>query len=321
MKRRIFPLILAAVVAYAASGCGAASQADHHIAIVQQLDHASMDEIREAVSARLEALGEDRGLTLEIRCFSGQNDASVLTQIGAQVVAEGYDLVIPIGTLAAQYMLTAADAGVPVVYAAVSDPEGAGLGGYPLVTGVSDALDTAFVLELMLALDPDIRTVGLLYSNSEINSARAIEEAKAFLEERGIGCLEKTGTTAEEIIAGAGSLVGRVEAVFTPTDNVVMAAEAAVARVLLDGGIPHYTGADTFAAAGAFAACGVNYTNLGEETAALALEVLLTGTVPSCRTMPGGIITVNTETAALLGLDISPLEGMGAELVWVKTGD
>lgn len=321
MKRMVFLLIFAAVVAYAAPGCGAAPQADYHIAIVQQMDHASLDEIRAAIELRLETLGADRGITVAARCYSGQNDASVLTQIGAQVVAEGYDLVIPIGTLAAQYMMTAADAGVPVVYAAVSDPEGAGVTEYPLVTGVSDSLDTAFVLEMMLKLDPDIRTVGLLYSNSEINSARAIEEAKAFLEERGIGYVEKTGTGTEEIIAGASSLTGGVEAVFTPTDNVVMGAEAAVARILMDAGIPHYTGADSFVTAGAFAACGVNYTRLGEETAELALEVLLTGAVPPYRTAPGGIITVNTETAAQLGMDISLLEGMGAELVRVKTGD
>lgn len=321
MKKVTFLLIFAAAVACAAPGCGAAPRADHHIAIVQQMDHASLDEIRDAVSARLETLAADRGLTMKVDCFSGQNDASVLTQIGAQVVAEGYDLVIPIGTLAAQYMMTAADAAVPVVYAAVSDPEGAGLTEYPLVTGVSDALDTAFILEMMLRLEPDIQTVGLLYSNSEINSARAISEAKAFLEERGIGYLEKTGTGAEEIIAGANSLAGRAEAVFTPTDNVVMGAEAAVAQILMDAGIPHYTGADSFVTAGAFAACGVNYTRLGEETAELAMEVLLTGVVPPYRTAPGGIITVNSETAALLGLDVSRLESMGAELVRVETGE
>lgn len=321
MKKAVLPLILILVAVWILPGCDAADQGDYHIAIVQQMDHASLDEIREAIESRLEALAAEEGLTVVCRSFSGQNDPSMLTQISAQIMAYGYDLIIPIGTLAAQYMLIGSDGSVPVVYGAVSDPEGAGLTEYSHVTGISDGLDTAFILEMMRRIDPDLQCVGLLYSNSEINSTRAIREARAYLEERGIRYLEKTGTSADEIIAGANSLAGRVDAVFTPTDNVVMGVEAAVARILEEAGIPHYTGADSFVTAGAFAACGVNYTQLGQNTAEMALEVLLTGVVPPWRTMTGGIITVNTDTAARLGLDISPLEGMGTGVRKVKTGN
>ena len=295
---------------------------EFNVAIVQQLDHASLDEIRTAIVAQLQKLAEGKGVKVNIQEFNGQNDATVLNQIGAQVVGDGVDLIIPIATLAAQCMVTAADGtDIPIVYAAISDPEAAGLTGLDNVTGTSDALNTAFILDMMLAANPDIKTVGLLYSNSEANSATPIAEAKAYLKEKQIDFVEKTGNTSGEIVEAAASMVGRVDAVFTPTDNVVMAAEVTVAETLNESGIPHYTGADSFVAAGAFATCGVNYTELGTYTADMAMDILLGGAVPEFHVMDGGIITVNTETAATLGIDYSVFASMANTVVEVKTGE
>ena len=295
---------------------------EFNVAIVQQLDHASLDEIRTAIVAQLQAQAEEKGVKVNIQEFNGQNDATVLNQIGAQVVGDGVDLIIPIATLAAQCMVTAADGtDIPIVYAAISDPEAAGLTGLSNVTGTSDALNTAFILDMMLAANPDIKTVGLLYSNSEANSATPIAEAKAYLQEKQIDFVEKTGNTSGEIVEAAASMVGRVDAVFTPTDNVVMAAEVTVAETLNEAGIPHYTGADSFVAAGAFATCGVNYTELGTYTADMAMDILLGGAVPEFHVMDGGIITVNTETAAILGIDYSVFSSMANTVVEVKTGE
>ena len=295
---------------------------EFNVAIVQQLDHASLDEIRTAIVAQLQAQAEEKGVKVNIQEFNGQNDATVLNQIGAQVVGDGVDLIIPIATLAAQCMVTAADGtDIPIVYAAISDPEAAGLTGLSNVTGTSDALNTAFILDMMLAANPDIKTVGLLYSNSEANSATPIAEAKAYLQEKQIDFVEKTGNTSGEIVEAAASMVGRVDAVFTPTDNVVMAAEVTVAETLNEAGIPHYTGADSFVAAGAFATCGVNYTELGTYTADMAMDILLGGAVPEFHVMDGGIITVNTETAATLGIDYSAFASMANTVVEVKTGE
>ena len=295
---------------------------EFNVAIVQQLDHASLDEIRTAIVAQLQAQAEEKGVKVNIQEFNGQNDATVLNQIGAQVVGDGVDLIIPIATLAAQCMVTAADGtDIPIVYAAISDPEAAGLTGLSNVTGTSDALNTAFILDMMLAANPDIKTVGLLYSNSEANSATPIAEAKAYLKEKQIDFVEKTGNTSGEIVEAAASMVGRVDAVFTPTDNVVMAAEVTVAETLNEAGIPHYTGADSFVAAGAFATCGVNYTELGTYTADMAMDILLGGAVPEFHVMDGGIITVNTETAATLGIDYSAFASMANTVVEVKTGE
>ena len=295
---------------------------EFNVAIVQQLDHASLDEIHTAIVAQLQTLAEEKGVKVNIQEFNGQNDATVLNQIGAQVVGDGVDLIIPIATLAAQCMVTAADGtDIPIVYAAISDPEAAGLTGLSNVTGTSDALNTAFILDMMLAANPDIKTVGLLYSNSEANSTTPIAEAKAYLQEKQIDFVEKTGNTSGEIVEAAASMVGRVDAVFTPTDNVVMAAEVTVAETLNEAGIPHYTGADSFVAAGAFATCGVNYTELGTSTADMAMDILLGGAVPEFHVMDGGIITVNTETAAILGIDYSAFASMANTVVEVKTGE
>lgn len=294
---------------------------EFNVAIVQQLDHASLDEIHTAIVAQLQTLAEEKGVKVNIQEFNGQNDATVLNQIGAQVVGDGVDLIIPIATLAAQCMVTAADGtDIPIVYAAISDPEAAGLTGLSNVTGTSDALNTAFILDMMLAANPDIKTVGLLYSNSEANSTTPIAEAKAYLQEKQIDFVEKTGNTSGEIVEAAASMVGRVDAVFTPTDNVVMAAEVTVAETLNEAGIPHYTGADSFVAAGAFATCGVNYTELGTYTADMAMDILLGGAVPEFHVMDGGIITVNTDTCALIGkqADYACFDSMG-EVVEVTT--
>ena len=294
----------------------------YKVAIVQQLDHASLDEIRTAIEAELDAKAAEKGITIEYKDFNGQNDATTLNQIGTQVVSDGYDAIIPIATLAAQCMATAAESTkTPVIYAAISDPAAADLTDIDYVTGTSDALNTQSIMDMMFAVQPDIQTVGLLYSNSEANSTTPIAEAKAYLDAKGIAYVEKTGNTNDEIMTAASSMVGQVDAVFTPTDNVVMAAAAAVSETLTKGGIPFYTGADSFVTAGAFATCGVNYTELGTYTADMALDILETGTVPEYHVMDGGIITVNTETADALGIDYSAFNDLAGQVVEVTTAE
>ena len=323
--KKVISLILAVVTALSVTACAAGSGGSDSqltVAVVQQLDHSSLDEIRAAVISQLESLAAEKGVALEIETYNGQNDQSALNQIGAQVVGDGVDLIIPIATQAAQCMVTAGEGtDIPIVYAAISDPATAGLTGLPNVTGTSDALNTPFILDMMLAVQPDVQTVGLLYSNSEANSTTPIAEAKAYLEEKGIAYLEKTGNTTDEILSAASSLVDRVDAVFTPTDNAVMAAEAAVAEILTGAGIPHYTGADSFVAAGAFATCGVNYSDLGAKTADMAFDILMGGEIPEYHVMDGGIITVNGDTAEALGLDCSPLMEMRSVFETVASGE
>ncbi len=314
--KKLTTALLAASLISVLTGCSAPAASDNsagetsdktiRVAVIKQLDHASLDEIANAITAELDVLAEKNGVTIEYTVDSGQNDPTTLQQYAAQYVGDKADVIIPIATLAAQTMAAATeDSGIPVVYAAISDPEAAELTGIANVSGTSDALNTNQIMDMMLAMNPDIKTVGLLYSQSEKNSEKPIAEAKAYLDAKGIAYEEKTGNTNDEVIQAVSALVAaKVDAVFTPTDNVVMATELTIAETLADAGIPHYTGADSFVRNGAFATCGVNYTDLGTKTADLAYDAVTKGmdSLEDYYLMDGGIITVNTETAAKLNL-------------------
>lgn len=343
MKKRVVSVLLAAAMTAAlTAGCGGGNAGNEtpgqqdgtaapaedaegdtcKIAIVKQMDHASLDEIADAVCEELDRIASDNGISISYEVYSGQGDQSVLTQIGTQVISEEVDAVIPVATLAAQVMAACAEeTKTPVIFAAISDPESAQMTGIDYVTGTSDALNTAFIMDMMLAQNPDVQKVGLLYSLSEDNSTKPVAEAREYLEGKGIAFVEKTANTNDEVISAASALISEgVDAIFTPTDNVIMAAELAIYEDLAAAGIPHYTGADSFVRNGAFATCGVNYTELGHETADLAYQALTEGLdgLEDFYLMDGGIITVNTETAEALGADYSMFAGMG-EVVEVTT--
>lgn len=288
--------------------------------IVKQLDHASIDEIAVAIENELKELDE----TADVEIYSGQNDQSTLMQIGKQAVTDGADVIIPIGTLAAQTMVVASeDTEIPVVYATISDPEAASLTGIDRVTGTSDALNTKQFVDMMLKQNPNLQTVGLLYSNSEANSQKPIAEVKKILDEKKIKYIEATANTSQEVIAAASSLIAsKVDAVFTPTDNVIMSSELAIYESFMNANIPHYAGADSFVRSGAFATCGVNYTDAGVKTAKLAYEVLQPGfkKTEEFITLDGGIITVNTEVAEKLGINPDIFADFGKVLTVETTG-
>lgn len=292
------------------------------VAIVKLMDHASLDEIANAVAAELDDLAAANGITIEYEIYSGQGEQNTLKQIGDQAIADEVDVIIPVATLAAQVMTVCAEeTKTPVVYAAISDPEEAEVTGIDYVRGTSDALNTEFIMDMMFAQNPDIKKVGLLYSLSEANSAKPVSEAKAYLDAKNIPYTEATANTNDEVIAAASVLVSEeVDVIFTPTDNIIMAAELAIADTLIEAGIPHYTGADSFVRNGAFITCGVNYTDLGKKTADLAYQAVTEGMdgMEDYYKMDGGIITVNTETAKGLKIDYSLFKDMG-ELVEVQT--
>ena len=294
----------------------------YKVAVIKQMDHASLDEIANAITARLDEIAAENGVTIEYEVTSGQGDQTILKQLGDQAIADKVDAIIPIATTAAQVAtLCAEDTKTPVVYAAISDPAAANLTGIDYVTGTSDALNTSFILDMVLAQNPDASKIGLLYSLSEPNSATPIADAKAYLDGKGIAYSEQTANTNDEVSAAAAALIAEgVDAIFTPTDSIIMAAELAIYEDLAEAGIPHYTGADSFVRNGAFTTCGVNYTDLGARTADLAYTAITDGMdgMEDYYLMEGGIITVNTETAAALGVDYSVFNDMG-QVVEVQT--
>ena len=298
-----------------ASASTGGSGGTYTVAVIKQMDHASLDEIADAIAARLDEIAAENGVTIQYEVTSGQGDQTVLRQLADQAIADGVDTIIPIATTAAQVAaVSAEESQTPVVFAAISYPETADLTGIDYVTGTSDALDTALILDMMLAQNPGVERVGLLYSLSEPNSEVPIADAKAYLDEKGIAYTEATANTNDEVIAAASSLIADgVDAVFTPTDNIIMAAELAIYEDFINAGIPHYTGADSFVRNGAFATCGVNYTDLGAQTADLAYQAMTEGmdSLEDYYQVAGGLITVNSETAEALGIDTSVFESLG----------
>ena len=164
-----------------------------------------------------------------------------MEQIIANFQSSGADLLVGVATPVAMRMQTATeDSQTPVVFAAVSDPIGAGLvesldAPGSNVTGTSDYLDTAAVMKLIFAADPDASKIGLLYDAGQDSSTAAIASAKAYLDENGIEYVEHTGSTADEVMLAAQAMVADgVDAVFTPTDNSIMKAELAMFERALD---------------------------------------------------------------------------------------
>lgn len=298
----------------------AAAGTTYKVGIVQYMDHASLNQITENIEAELDAKGSELGVTFDYAdyFYNGEGDQSLLQQQMAQLKDDGVDIVVCIATPTALYAQSAfEDTDTPIIFSAVTDPVGAGLvasneepGGN--ITGTSDALNTDAIMDLIFAQNPDADNIGLLYSTSEDSSTQAIADAKAYLDEKGIAYDEKTGTNNDEISQAVDALIADgVDAVFTPTDNTVMSAELSIYEKFIDAGIPHYTGADSFALNGAFLGFGINYADLGTETGDMVVDVLVNGADPATTpvvTLDSGIATINTETCEALGYDLATVE-------------
>ena len=283
------------------------------VGICNYVDDASLNQIVDNIQERLAEIGEEQGVTFEISYDNCNADANVLSQIVANFEADQVDLMIGVATPVAIAMQSATEeSATPVVFAAVSDPEGTGIvesmdAPGANITGTSDALDTNAIMNLLFAQNPDADLVGLLYDVGQDASTAAIEHAKAYLDEKGVEYKEYMGTNVDEVgLAAQAAVADGVDALFTPSDNTIMTAELSIYEQLAEAGIPHYAGADSFALNGAFLGYGVDYANLGRETADMAADILINekdpGTV-AVKTFDNGTATVNTEICEALGID------------------
>ena len=298
----------------------------YKVGIVNYVDDASLNQIIANLEAQLDARGAELGVVFDYAPYydNAQADSAVLNQIGADLVADEVDIIVAVATPTALTMMSATeDTDIPVIFAAVSDPIGAGIvadmnapGGK--VTGTSDGLDAQALINLMFAADSEIDKVGLLYDTAQDSSTAAIASAKAILDGMGIAYVEKTGSTTDEVLLAAQALVAdEVDVVFTPTDNTIMAAEMSIYEVFADAGIAHYCGADSFALNGAFAGYGVDYALLGRATADIVVDVLANGADPASYpvvTFDNGLVSVNVETCQALGYDLDTIKVAFADL-------
>ena len=320
--KKIFAFVLSIIMAAACmaacspSNPAPASDADGKtvkVGICNYVDDASLNQIVENIQARLKEIGDEKGVAFDASYDNCNADANLLTQIISNFIADDVDIMIGVATPVAMAMQAATeDNGIPVVFAAVSDPVGAGLvesmeAPGSNVTGTSDYLDTAAVMQLITAADPDVKNIALLYDIGQDSSTAAIAHAKEYLDANGIAYGEYTGTSVDEVTLAVQALIADgVDAVFTPTDNTIMKSELSIYEMLQEAGIPHYTGADSFALNGAFLGYGVDYAALGVETANMAASIALDGAKPAetaVKTFDNGCATINTETCEKLGFN------------------
>ena len=320
--KKIFAFVLSIIMAVACmaacspSNPAPASDADGKtvkVGICNYVDDASLNQIVENIQARLKEIGGEKGVAFDVSYDNCNADANLLTQIISNFIADDVDIMIGVATPVAMAMQAATeDNGIPVVFAAVSDPVGAGLvesmeAPGSNVTGTSDYLDTAAVMQLITAADPDAKNIALLYDIGQDSSTAAIAHAKEYLDANGIAYGDYTGTTVDEVTLAVQALIADgVDAVFTPTDNTIMKSELSIYEMLQEAGIPHYTGADSFALNGAFLGYGVDYAALGVETANMAASIALDGAKPAetaVKTFDNGCATINTETCEKLGFN------------------
>lgn len=320
--KKIFAFVLSIIMAAACmaacspSNSAPASDADGKtvkVGICNYVDDASLNQIVENIQARLKEIGDEKGVAFDVSYDNCNADANLLTQIISNFIADDVDIMIGVATPVAMAMQAATeDNGIPVVFAAVSDPVGAGLvesmeAPGRNVTGTSDYLDTAAVMQLITAADLDAKNIALLYDIGQDSSTAAIAHAKEYLDANGIAYGEYTGTTVDEVTLAVQALIADgVDAVFTPTDNTIMKSELSIYEMLQEAGIPHYTGADSFALNGAFLGYGVDYAALGVETANMAASIALGGAKPAetaVKTFDNGCATINTETCEKLGFN------------------
>ena len=318
-KRSLSVLLAVMLLAgtFALTGCGSKDSSDSKtktdpikIGIIQMVEHPSLDTIRESCIAQLAKLGYVDGKNITIDYQNGQGDATNLKTISQQFVANGDDLIIAITTPATQAVV-GETSDIPVVFAAVTDPVGAGIvkdlqkpGGN--VTGTSDAVSAEKIMELALKITPNIKKIGALYNAGETNSVSVINDLKKFAKANGMTVIDSTVTASSEVQQAVTSLVGKVDVVFTPIDNTVASAMPVVAKVANAAKLPVYVSADSMVSDGGLATYGINYSVLGTETANMAAKILKgakPGDIP-VMTMTDMNVYINQSTADTLGITI-----------------
>ena len=302
-------LLMAAVVALGAlSGCTSAQGDDiKKVSVVQIVSHSSIDTIRDSFSDEMEQLGYTEG-EIELEYYDAGNDTSTLDSILSTASGDGSDVIVAIATPTAQSAARYAEE-IPIVFAAVSDPIGAGLTSSleepdKNITGTMDDIQVDQILEAALEIDPDMQRLGVIYNASEANSVTNIEKAKTFCEENGIELQEVTVTSTNDVQQAVTTLAGSCDAIFSPNDNTVASAMSAAAQAAVEAGIPYYVGADSMVSDGGFLTVGIDYEELGRETARMVDQVLQ-GTdvadIPIVQFKTDLSIYVNASTMEALG--------------------
>lgn len=321
--KKIVAVLSVITILFSFAACSQNAKTDtegktYKVGICNYVDDASLNQIVENIENQLKVAGEENNVTFDVTVQNCNADATVMNQIISDFIANQVDLMVGVATPVAVAMQAATeDNQIPVVFAAVSDPEGAQLVASneapgANITGTSDYLNTDAILDIIFANDADANNIALLYDMGQDSSTTPIANAKKYLDAKGVSYKEYTGTNVTEVQQAVATIVNdKCSAVFTPTDNTIMTAELSIYEALADAGIPHYTGADSFALNGAFLGYGVDYAALGVDTANMIADILVNGKnageVP-VKTFDNGTATINTETCEKIGLNFDKVK-------------
>lgn len=248
------------------------------VSITAIVEHPALDDVRKGVVDELADQGFNEGENLTVNFQSAQGNTATAGQIAKQFVADGSDVIVAIGTPSAQ-SVAAATSTIPLVFSAVTDPIEAKLvpkldGSGTNVTGGSDALPYEPQIELMRQIIPDLKNVGYVYSPGEVNSTITLKNLKEKLSPLGINVHEAPAQRSNDIAMAARSLEGRVDMIYTSTDNNVVSAYEALYQVAKESKIPLIASDTSSVKRGAIAALGVDYYALGRETGKIVARIL-----------------------------------------------
>ena len=312
---------VAAMVSAALTGCGEDKKAEapKTIGIVQLVEHDALDAANRGITDAL----KERGVTMEIDRQNAQADQSNLRNIAQRFVSHNYPLIFAIATPAAQTVANATST-TPIVATAVTDFAVAKLvkdNAKPgtNVTGSSDMNPIAAQTELLLKLVPNAKTVGTIYNSSEINSQLQIDILRKELEKHGVALAEATISSVNDIQQAAQSLVGKVDVMYVPTDNVVASSMPTLYRVTQAAKLAVVAGEAGMVKSGATATVAVDYYNLGKIAGNMGADILEGKAKPQdmpIRYQTEFNVVLNEPVVKELGLTVP--EDVAKNVTWVK---
>lgn len=328
MMKKILSAALCTSMFFGLTACGNNTQQQSNadgeklkVGIVQLIDNGAFEDMRDGFIQELQdkGYGEDK---VEIIYKNAQGDATNLNTICQEMVDSQVDLVATIATPASQAMV-AMESDIPIVFISVSNPIGAGLlttleQPDKNATGTSNAIPIEDIFALSEDLTPGMQTYGLLYCTNEVNSVTTIENAKNYLDEKGLRYVEQIVTNSSEVQQAAQALVGNVDAIFVPNDSVIQAAMPLVAEVARDAKIPVYGSSAVMVNSGAFATVAITDTEIGMISADMAIahfEGKEMADIPAL-VVPANAIVVNEDTAEALGVTLS--DEQKADITFVR---
>lgn len=248
------------------------------VSVSSIVEHPALDSVRDGIKQALNAAGytEDKGLKWQFQ--TAQGNTAIAAQIARKYVGDKSDVIVAISTPSAQAVVAATKT-IPVVYSAVTDPVAAQLvpnwdASGTNVAGVSDMLVLEKQLELIKKVVPNAKNVGMVYNPGEANSVVVLERLRELLAANDMNLVEATAARTVDVGSAARSLVGKVDVIYTSTDNNVVSAYEALVKVGNDAKIPLIASDTDSVSRGAIAALGINYHDVGVQTGEMVVRIL-----------------------------------------------